>query len=267
MTIPPDLSRFGALVATIAYLRGQNGCPWDRKQTHRSLREHLLEECYEVLAALDEEDKEKLCAELGDLLMQIVMHARLAEEADDFTISDVITGINQKLISRHPHVFGKNKNATDQTNPEDLTAEDVLVRWEDLKKKERRGQSGMLDSVPRELPALAYSQSVQERVARVGFDWPDDTGVLEKLTEEISEFQTADTPTERAVEFGDILFTLANYARRQGIDLEAALREANAKFYRRFSHLEKLAYARGLELTRLTLGEMDNLWEDVKKDE
>ena len=269
MTIPSDLSRFEALAVIIAYLRGPQGCPWDRQQTHRSLREHLLEETYETLAALDEEDPAKLCGELGDLLMQIVMHARLAEESGNFTISDVISGINRKLISRHPHVFGDNASLKDASGmpSEPLTAEGVLIRWEEIKKKERQGHGGMLDSIPRILPALSYSQSVQERVARVGFDWPDDSGVLEKLSEEISEFKTAATPVEKAAEFGDIIFTLANYARRQNIDLEAALREANAKFYRRFSHLEEFARERGCDLNQLTLSEMNQLWEEAKKDE
>ncbi|MCL2149733.1 MAG: nucleoside triphosphate pyrophosphohydrolase [Dehalococcoidia bacterium] len=263
MTIPPDLSRFDSLVDIIAHLRGPQGCPWDRQQTHRSLREHLLEEAYEVLEALDEEIPKKLCAELGDLLMQIVMNARLAEENGNFTMNDVTAGINRKLISRHPHVFGE----AAVSGAEALTAESVLIRWEELKKKERYGQGGMLDSVPRALPALAYSQSVQERVARVGFDWPDDAGILEKLAEELAEFKTAATPAERAAEFGDLIFTLANYARRQNIDLEAALREANAKFYRRFSRLEELARTRGHELGRLTLDEMNQLWDEVKTGE
>jgi len=269
MTIPSDLGRFESLISIISHLRSPQGCPWDRKQTHRSLREHLLEETYEVLEALDEGSKEKLCVELGDLLMQIVMHAQLADEAGDFSIGDVVAGINRKLISRHPHVFGSNPSLKDQADqgPSTLTAEEVLVRWEELKKQERHGQGGLLSSVPRVLPALAYSQSVQERVARVGFDWPEDRGVLEKLAEEVAEFKEAATPENRAAEFGDILFTLANYARRQGIDLETALREANAKFCRRFSHLEELADKQGLELARLTLDEMNRLWNEVKQNE
>jgi len=269
MTIPSDLSCFKSLVDIAAHLRGPHGCPWDRKQTHLSLREHLLEETYEVLEALDEENIEKLRIELGDLLMQIVMHARLAEEAESFTIGDVITGINQKLISRHPHVFAEDTTLKDQPGQKSntLTADGVLVQWEETKKQERHGHGGMLDGVPMTLPALAYSQSVQERVARVGFDWPDDTGVLEKLTEEIVEFKDAATPAERAAEFGDMLFTIANYARRHSIDLEAALREANAKFYRRFSRLEELVRTQGHDLAKMTLKEMNQLWDNVKKDD
>ena len=268
MNIPLDLSRFEALVGIVAYLRGPQGCPWDRRQTHQSLREHLLEESYEVLEALDEDNKEKLCTELGDLLMQIVMHAHLAEENGNFTMGDVTSSINRKLVSRHPHVFGEENAPIESSNQETpvLTAEGVLVRWEELKRKERRGQGGMLDSVPQALPALAYSQSIQGRVARIGFDWPDDSGILEKLTEEIAEFKAAPTPAERAAEFGDVLFTLVNYARHQDIDPEAALREANTKFYRRFSHMEALAHTRGLELEKISFDEMNRLWDEAKKD-
>ena len=258
MTVPADLRRFDSLVDIIATLRGPQGCPWDKKQSHLSLREHLLEESYEVLEALDEENSQKLRAELGDLLMQIVMHARLAGEDKEFEIGDVIEGINRKLISRHPHVFGQGKAKT---------AEDVLVHWEELKKKERRDDAGMLDGVPRALPALSYSQSVQDRVARVGFDWPTDEGVLSKLAEEIAEFKASASPEEKAAEFGDVLFTLANYARRQGIDLEAALREANYKFYRRFSELEELCRRRGLVLNKMALDEQNRLWDEVKAGE
>jgi len=253
--IPEDLHCFESLVGIIAYLRSPQGCPWDRKQSHQSLREHLLEETYEVLEALDEENGNKLGAELGDLLMQIVMHAQLAAEAGDFNIGDVIDGINRKLIIRHPHVFEKGQAKT---------AEDVLMHWEELKKKERLGEGSMLDGVPKALPALAYSLSVQDRVARVGFDWPTDEGVLDKMVEEIAEFKAGAVPEEKATEFGDILFTLVNYARRQGIDPEAALREANSKFYRRFSCLEELARRRGLELGKMTLDELNLLWDEAK---
>ena len=253
-----DLTQFESLVGLISQLRGVGGCPWDRQQTHSSLREHLLEETYEVLEALDREDTTELCSELGDLLMQIVFHAEIARENGDFEIGDVIEAINRKLIRRHPHVFGDGdaKNAAE-----------VLVKWEELKKGERLPESGMLDGIPKHLPALAYSQSVQDRAARVGFDWPDDAGVLEKLGEEVAEFHRAANPDQRSEEFGDILFTLANFARRRGIDLEAALRQANAKFYRRFSGMEKMARTRGLNLADLPLSDQDGLWEEIKGSE
>jgi tetrapyrrole methylase family protein/MazG family protein len=257
MEIPQDLKDFDSLVQIIAILRGPEGCPWDKKQTHLSLREHLLEESHEVLEALDEENTEKLCAELGDLLLQIVLHAQVGKEASEFDIGNVVEGINKKLLYRHPHVFG-NTSAKD--------ADEVLVHWEELKKKERKEDAGMLDGVPKVLPSLAYSQSVQDRVARVGFDWPIDEGVLEKLAEEISEFKKSTSPQEKSAEFGDILFTLANYARRQGIDPEASLREANRKFYRRFAHMEKLCRERKLDLSKMTLDEQNKLWNEAKKE-
>jgi tetrapyrrole methylase family protein/MazG family protein len=256
MEIPKDLKCFDSLVEIVAYLRGPQGCPWDKKQTHASLREHLLEESYEVLEALDEANTEKLCAELGDLLLQIVLHAQVAKEAGEFDMGDVAEGINKKLIYRHPHVFGS-ACAKD--------ADEVLVHWEELKKKERKEDAGMLDGVPKALPSLAYSQSVQDRVARVGFDWPSDDGVLEKLAEEIAEFKRSETQQGKSDEFGDVLFTLANYARRQGIDLESALREANQKFYRRFGHMEKLCRERKLDLSKMTLDEQNKLWDEAKK--
>jgi tetrapyrrole methylase family protein/MazG family protein len=256
MEIPQDLKRFDSLVEIIAYLRSPQGCPWDRKQTHSSLREHLLEESYEVLEALDEADSAKLRAELGDLLLQIVLHAQVAKEAGEFEIGDVVEGINKKLLYRHPHVFGS-ACAKD--------ADEVLVHWEELKKKERQEDAGMLDGVPLAMPALAYSQSVQDRVARVGFDWPSDGGVLEKLVEEIGEFKREETREGKSEEFGDILFTLANYARRQGIDLESSLREANHKFYSRFSYMEKLCRDRKLDLSKMTLDDQNKLWDEAKK--
>jgi tetrapyrrole methylase family protein / MazG family protein len=256
MEIPKDLKKFDSLVQVIALLRSPEGCPWDRKQTHESLREHLLEESYEVLEALDEGDRQKLKGELGDLLLQVVLHAQVGKEAGEFDIGDVVEGINKKLLYRHPHVFG-DACAKD--------AKEVLVHWEELKKKERKAEAGMLDGVPKALPSLAYSQSVQDRVARVGFDWPTDEGVIEKLGEEIAEFKASKTEAEKVDEFGDILFTLANYARRQGIDLESSLRQANHKFYTRFSYMEKLCRERKLDLSKMKLEEQNKLWDEAKE--
>ena len=258
MNKPDNLNSFQVLINIIAELRGPQGCPWDRKQTHLTLREHLLEETYEVLEALDNNDYTELKAELGDLLMQVEMHSQLACEEGKFNICDVIESINAKLIRRHPHVFGTAKPRT---------AEEVLVHWEQIKRNERPDQAGMLEGVPKSLPALSYSQSIQDRVARVGFDWPEDSGVLEKIVEEVQEFKTSSTDEEKEVEFGDILFTLANFARRQGIDLESALRTANAKFYRRFSSLEEIAKKRGIDISKLTLNEMNQLWDEIKAEE
>ncbi len=256
MSLPEDLSQFATLVDIVAKLRASDGCPWDREQTHASLRENLLEECYEVLEALDEGDPGKLCHELGDLLMQIVFHTQLATEAGEFELGDVVNSINTKLIHRHPHVFGSIKVKD---------VDEVLLNWEVLKQEEREAGTSMLGGVPKQMPALAYSQEVQRRVAQVGFDWEDIDGVIDKLTEEVGEFKRADSQEKKAQEFGDLLFTLANIARRMEVDLEAVLREANKRFYRRFTCMEEACRQRGLNLSELSFDEQNSLWEEAKK--
>ena len=256
MSLPDDLSQFSALVDIIARLRAPDGCPWDRKQTHASLRENLLAECYEVLEALDEGDPAKLSDELGDLLMQIVLHAQIASEAGEFGLGEVIENINTKLIHRHPHIFGTKKVRD---------AEEVELNWEELKGEEREPDASILESVPKQMPALGYSQEVQRRAAHLGFDWEDDSGVIDKLAEEVGEFQQADSQEQKAEEFGDLLFTLANIARRMGTDLEAALREANRRFYKRFSYMEAVCRKRGLNFGQLSFDEQNTLWEEAKK--
>jgi len=203
--------------------------PLDRKQTHSSLRETFLQECYEVIEALDENDAQKLREELGDLLLHIVLQAQIASEANEFDIGDVIEGINKKLIHRHPHVFGEQKVKD---------VEEVLHNWEELKRQEKGVTDSMLNSVPKSLPSLSYSQEVQHRVAQVGFDWKTDEGVIEKLAEEVGELKRAGNEKEISEEYGDLLFTIVNIARRQGVDAEVALREANRKFRRRFQYME-----------------------------
>ena len=256
MSLPEDLSRFSALVDIIAKLRAPDGCPWDRKQSHASLRENLLEECYEVLEALDEGDSTKLRDELGDLLMQIVLHTQIATEAGEFELGDVIQNINTKLIHRHPHIFGSKKVKD---------AEEVALNWEVLKGEEREPGASILESVPRQMPALGYSQEIQRRVAHVGFDWEDVDGVIDKLAEEVGEFKQADSQEQRAEEFGDLLFTLANIARRLGIDLEAALRQANKRFYKRFTYMEEFCRQRGMNFGDISFDEQNTLWEEAKK--
>jgi len=256
LSLPENLSQFDTLVNIVAKLRAPDGCPWDREQTHSSLRGNLLEECYEVLEALDEGDAEELGYELGDLLMQVVLHAQIASEAGEFELGDVIKSINTKLVYRHPHVFGEGKVKD---------AKEVLVNWEALKKGERESEASMLDNVPGQMPALSYSQEIQDRVARVGFDWEDVDGVIDKLAEEVGEFKQADSQERKEQEFGDLLFTLANIARRLGIDLEAALRQANQRFYRRFSRMEELCRQRGLNFGELSFDEQNALWEEAKK--
>ncbi len=256
MTSPENLDRFETLVDILAKLRGPEGCPWDREQTHASLRENLLEECYEVLEALDEGDSAHLCEELGDLLMQVLFHARIAAEAGDFELADVIRGIRTKLVHRHPHVFGSVQVAG---------SEEVLHNWETLKRKERGDDTSMLAKVPRQLPALGYSQAIQSRVVRVGFDWENIDGVIDKLAEEVAELKQAASHKEKAWEFGDLLFTLVNVARRLGVDSETALREANQRFYRRFARMESVCRERGINLGDLSFAEQNTLWEDAKK--
>jgi tetrapyrrole methylase family protein/MazG family protein len=256
LSVPENLHTFDALVAIIAHLRGPDGCPWDKEQTHQSLRENLLAECYEVLEALDAAAPEKLREELGDLLMQIVLHAQIAAEEGDFKIGDVIKGISEKLVRRHPHIFGKGK-AKD--------AAEVARNWEILKREEREEGASMLGSVPRNMPALAYALDIQRRVARVGFDWENIDGVIDKLVEEVREYKETKNQAEKAHEYGDVLFTLVNIARREGVDPETALREANRRFYQRFTRMEELCRERGLSLDKLTFDEQNTLWEEAKK--
>jgi len=254
LSLPGDLSRFTTLVDIIARLCSPDGCPWDRQQTHASLRGDLLEECYEVLEALDEGNSGKLCEELGDLLMQVVLHTRIAAEVGEFELGDVLRGINKKLIHRHPHIFGSKKVKD---------AAEVALNWEELKQEERGGAS-ILASASKQMLALGYSQEIQQRVARVGFDWEDIDGVIDKLAEEVGELEQADNQERKAEEFGDLLFTLANVARRMGIDLEAALRQANRKFYRRFTYMEEACRQRGMNLGELSFDEQNALWDEAK---
>jgi tetrapyrrole methylase family protein/MazG family protein len=256
LSLPQNLGRFSTLVDIIARLRAPDGCPWDREQTHLSLRENLLEECYEVLEALDVGDAERLSDELGDLLLQVVLHAQIAAEAGEFKLGDVLRKINTKLIHRHPHIFGSRKVKD---------AAEVTHNWEVLKQEEREVGVSMLAGIPREMPALAFSQRVQGRVARVGFDWADLSGVIDKLVEEISELREAASQEEKAAEFGDLLFTLANIARREGVDLESALRQANERFRERFTSMEELCRERGLSFSALSFDEQNALWEEAKK--
>ena len=249
-----DMDSFDTLVAIIARLRSPNGCPWDREQTHSSIKGNLLEETYEVIEAIDEEDTKKLCEELGDVLMQIVLHARMASEEGDFELGDIIRGICTKLIHRHPHVFS-NADAKD--------TKQVVANWEILKRSE--GKGSLLSGLPKEMPALAYSQAMGRRVARVGFDWEDVAGIIDKLAEEVAEFNEATDHRQRVREFGDLLFTLASVARRLDIDLESALRGANERFYNRFSCMEETCQKRETSLSSLTLEEQNVLWEEAKR--
>jgi tetrapyrrole methylase family protein/MazG family protein len=255
----PSASAFESLQETIAHLRAPDGCPWDRQQTHESLRPHLLEEAYEALEAIDSGDPAALREELGDLLLQIVLQAQIASEAEDFSMADVVAGIQDKLIRRHPHVFG------------DLVLEDVdqvLHNWEGLKAGERAeaGEGGgALDGVPHSLPALAQASEIQSRAARLGFDWRTADGVRAKLHEEWAELERAADDGQRDSEVGDLLFAVVNYARWLGVDAEASLRETNRRFRARFAHME--AAAVGRSLSEMSLEELDGLWEEAKRRE
>ena len=253
--------RFQALVDIMARLRGPDGCPWDKEQTRESLKPFLVEETYEVLEAIDEGSPEKIKEELGDLLFQVVFHARLAEEQGDFSIQDILENIARKMIRRHPHVFG---------DKELKTSADVLVDWELIKKTEEgyRTRKSILEGVPKELPALIRAHRLQERAARVGFDWDKVDDVVSKLDEEVGEFKDTLQNRDRSEmedELGDIFFALVNIARFIGINPEDALRKTISKFISRFQFVEEKAALEGRELSDMTLGEMDALWEQAKQ--
>lgn len=253
-------SSFEAFLEIIAHLRAPDGCPWDRKQTHQTLRPHLIEEAYELLDALDADDPQAMQEEFGDLLLQIILHAQIAAEYGEFTIADILTGIHKKIVYRHPHVFG-DLSLTD--------SDSVLVNWEKLKAQERvangKSEAGLLDSVSLALPALIQAQEYQSRAARVGFDWPDIHGVTAKLREEMQEVEQAQDHAQLVNEIGDLLFSVVNLARWNKIDAESALRATNLRFRQRFSYLERAARSQGRELRDFTLDEMDALWEEVKR--
>ncbi len=244
----------------VAHLRDpQNGCPWDREQTHASLRPYLLEETYETLEALDNGDWAKVSEELGDLLLQIALHAQIGVEAGTFSMADIVGGIARKIIRRHPHVFG---------DVQVSGVNGVLTNWERLKAEERAGngeqEKGLLDSVPGILAALALAQEYQDRAARVGFDWSEIGPVRAKVFEEIDEVDSAPNAEERAKELGDLLFAVVNLARWYKVDAETALRETSQRFRRRFAYIEKTARAQGRDLNSMTLDEMDVIWEQAK---
>jgi tetrapyrrole methylase family protein/MazG family protein len=253
-------------------LRRPDGCPWDREQTHASLRKHLLEETYEVYDALEAGATPALAEELGDLFLQVVLHAQLAAEAGVFDLADVQAAIAAKIVRRHPHVFG---------DAEARTASDVNRQWERIKAAERAAAAeagerdgaaagvakSALDGISPSMPALASSQEMQERAANLGYDWPSIEGVLDKVTEELAELRSAGTDAEWAEEFGDLLFVLVNVARRHGIESEAALRAANDKFRRRFRSVERQAAEQGVALRDLDFDALDELWHAAKAEE
>lgn len=250
---------FEAFQEIVAHLRAPDGCPWDREQTHASLRTYLLEESYEALGAIDSGDTDAMREEFGDLLLQIMLNSQIANEAGDFNVNAVVKGIYDKIIRRHPHVFGEV-----QVDGVD----GVLQNWEKLKEKERKDKKekkGILGGVPAALPALTQAQEYQDRAARVGFDWPEIEGVLDKIREEIREVQEATEPDHVAEELGDLFFALVNLARWKKVDAESALRETNLKFKTRFAHIEAGAKKQERNLSDLSLDEMEALWQEAKK--
>ena len=250
------MEAFDRLVEIMHKLRAPGGCPWDAEQTHDSIKPALLEETYETLEAIDSKDYKALKEELGDLLLQVIFHSEIGKEKDEFTLEDVIKGITEKLVRRHPHVFG-------ESNVKDT--KDVLHQWSRIKQKE--GRKSILEGVPKQLPALQQAHRLSEKAARVGFDWETIEHVWEKFDEEICELKevlpTAD-PERLEEELGDVLIVIVNLARKLNIDAESALRKSSAKFVQRFQYIEETFRKRGEDIHDASLKEMEALWEEAK---
>lgn len=253
---------FERLILTMAYLRSERGCAWDKKQTHQSLIPYLIEEAHELVEAIEQDKPEKIKEELGDLLCQIVFHAQIAKEQGDFKIEDAITGITEKLIDRHPHIFKEAK---------DLEPEEVRQQWEKIKLKNREGdKKSALSGLPLGIPALLMAYRLGEKAGGVGFDWRNSGDVLVKIEEELGEIKKEGAIPDKnrlKEEIGDLIFAVASYARKEGIDPEAALRQALRKFQERFEKMEKEVDRQGKKLYNLRPNELDQLWELVKSKE
>ena len=263
---PATHPEFDRLVRTMWRLRQPDGCPWDREQTHRSIKRNMVEEAYEAVEAIEADDATHLAEELGDVLEQVVLHAQIAADDGAFTIDDVIHGLNEKLVRRHPHVFGEHAAAGDGGEVQDI--------WDEVKAAERAASGederpqGLLDSVPRSLPALMQCQKISKRAAKAGFEWPDEAGVWEKVAEERAEMEReAPGSPERAAEFGDLLFALVNVARWEGIDAEEALAASNRKFRARWARMEERARELGVALDELDTETLNDLWDRAKAEE
>ena len=263
---PATHPEFDRLVRTMWRLRQPDGCPWDREQTHRSITRNMVEEAYEVVEAIEADDATHLAEELGDVLEQVVLHAQIAADDGAFTIDDVVHGLNEKLVRRHPHVFGEHAAAGDGGEVQDI--------WDEVKAAERAASGederpqGLLDSVPRSLPALMQCQKISKRAAQAGFEWPDEAGVWEKVAEERAEMEReAPGSPERAAEFGDLLFALVNVARWEGIDAEEALAASNRKFRARWARMEERARELGVVLDELDAAALNELWDRAKAEE
>jgi len=253
------MKEFDELVSIMTQLRAN--CPWDKKQTHDTLKPYLIEEAYELIEAIEASEDEAIREELGDLLLQIAFHAELGRERGAFDISDVISGISKKMVHRHPHVFG------DKTFE---TAEEVVGQWEERKKEEGKKRESILEGIPREMPSLLRAHRLQSRASKVGFDWERIEDVIAKLDEELHEFHDAlerKSQTDVEDELGDIFFALVNLSRFVGVNPEDALRKTISKFVKRFRHIEMRAAEAGRELRDMTLEEMDTLWNEAKEGE
>ncbi len=240
-----------------AHLRGPDGCPWDGEQTRESLKPMLLEETYELLDSIDGGTADEVAEELGDVLYHLAYQIRIGAEAGEFDERDVARGVRDKLMRRHPHVFGDSAISD---------SSEVVSRWEDIKRAERaKDDKGVLDGVPRAMPALSYAQTLGNRASKVGFEWDDFDGVLDKVREELDELREAETAERRAAELGDVLFTLVNVARWLKVDAEDSLRATGHKFRARFGHMERLAKERGLAVSELSFDEKESLWIEAKR--
>ncbi len=248
---------FSDFVQIMKRLRADDGCEWDRAQTHDSIRINLIEEAYELLEAIDAKDKDMMKEECGDVLMQAIFHTEISEHEGDFDYADMLTTLCRKLIDRHTHIFG-----TNHAN----TPEEALAFWNEAKKKEKKYSSytDAMDKVPKNLPSLLYAEKLQKRAKKSGFDWPSVDGALEKVVEELEELKSA-TPENRVEEAGDLLFAVVNVLRFYKIDPEMALHDASLKFFRRFKEVERLANERGIDMPSSTIEELDKLWEETKK--
>lgn len=296
-TTHPELDR---VIRTIWRLRQADGCPWDKVQTHASISGNMIEEAYEAVDTIETNDPAHMCEEFGDVLEQVLLHSQIAADAGEFTIDDVAHGLNEKLVRRHPHVFGElaesaaahesaiahesataaenataaNNTATAEANTEKANSSaEALDRWDDVKRLEREARGelaggkepGLLDSIPTSLPALMQAQKISNRAVKAGFEWNSTAEVWDKVAEERAEFLAEEHGTEAALmEFGDILFALVNVARREGIDAEKALAAANTKFRRRWAAMEAAARAEGKDISELSTAEQNDLWNQVK---
>lgn len=254
---------FESLVDVIATLRGENGCPWDREQTHTSLKSTLIEETYETVEAIDSGDSNHLKEELGDLLLNIMLQAQIADESENFDIYDVIESLTEKLIRRHPHVFG---------NVDVENADEVVKNWESIKSQEEgyEDRKSVLDGIPNALPSLLRSQKIQKRAARVGFDWDNISDIFNKVVEELDEVNDSikkNDQDEIELEIGDLLFSVVNLCRFVDLHAEETLRKANRKFIRRFKRMETELNLQGKNISDQSLEELDRIWDEVKKDD